>query len=175
MRSTDSLPDTLFPSPSRRFRHDQSRCRHADAHAQRFCARRCVVVRCHRQLRQLRLRQQGRLDAVRQLRRFDLAILPDGGRRIGSWSGVGLPTRIGRQHSQTETASRDRRSTATSSCTPAHYVGCLAHYEGQRLYAGMSYKLVRNDMSLAYNCVMPGMASTRIGAHARQYTDPCQV
>ncbi|MGU7775739.1 porin [Burkholderia sp. MR1-5-21] len=38
-------------------------------------------------------------------------------------------------------------STATTSGVPAHFAGVLAQYEGDRLYAGLSYNAVRNDLS----------------------------
>lgn len=75
-------------------------------------------------------------------------------------------------------------STASASGAPAHYTGYLAQYEGQRLYAGLSYNVVRNDLSqstdhygagvsykigsttvsLAYNRIVPSVASGRIAS-----------
>ncbi|VVD59197.1 porin [Pandoraea sputorum] len=73
-------------------------------------------------------------------------------------------------------------STASASGAPAHFTGYLAQYEGQRLYAGLSYNVVRDDLSratdhygaglsykigsstlsLAYNRIVPSVASGRI-------------
>ncbi|PTE01959.1 porin [Pandoraea apista] len=73
-------------------------------------------------------------------------------------------------------------STASASGAPAHYTGYLAQYEGQRLYAGLSYNVVRSDLSqatdhygaglsykigsttlsLAYNRIVPSIVTGRI-------------
>ncbi|WP_374626032.1 porin [Pandoraea sp.] len=73
-------------------------------------------------------------------------------------------------------------STASASGAPAHFTGYLAQYENSQLYAGISYNVVRNDLSqatdhygaglsyklgnttvsLAYNRIVPNVASGRI-------------
>lgn len=73
-------------------------------------------------------------------------------------------------------------STASASGAPAHFAGYLAQYERNGLYAGVSYNVVRNDLSqatdhygaglsyklggatlaLVYNRIVPGVASGRI-------------
>ncbi|VVE20949.1 porin [Pandoraea terrigena] len=73
-------------------------------------------------------------------------------------------------------------SAASAGGTPAHYTGYLAQYENPRMYAGISYNVVRNDLSqatdhygagvsykignatlsLAYNRIVPNVASGRI-------------
>ncbi|VVE62106.1 porin [Pandoraea captiosa] len=73
-------------------------------------------------------------------------------------------------------------STASATGAPAHFTGYLAQYEGQRLYAGLSYNVVRDDLShatdhygaglsykvgsatlsLAYNRIVPTVTTGRI-------------